>query len=248
MAELRYWKWCDEMLDEAHILCAGSTGSGKSVWVNSMLFTLLTYQPNEKQVILIDPKRVELNGYKKVPHCIGYATEVPDIVNQLCKAVATMESRYTEMQKRGLKKWPGSDIYIVVDEMGDLMLTAPKEVDTLITRIMNLGRAAKVHMWICTQSPSRKTITAAIQLNATGKLALRCNSKIESRQIIEMTGAEELPRYGKGIFRNAEGTRVMDIPYTTESDLSDRIQFWTGKPIMKNESPFNSIKKALHLA
>ena len=120
MAQLHYWGWCDELLGKPHLLIAGSTGSGKSVLINSIMYTLLTYQPNEKQVMLIDPKRVELYGYKRVPHCIGYASETPDIIALLRRACEVMDQRYTEMQKEGKKLYEGSDIYVVIDEFADV--------------------------------------------------------------------------------------------------------------------------------
>lgn len=227
MANLHYWVRCDEMLNKPHILVAGATGSGKSVYINSMLYTLLTYQPTEKQVILIDPKRVELSPYKRVPHCIGYAHENSAILELLRKACGIMESRYEQMERTGLRKWDGGDLYIVIDEFADLMVTMPKQVSPLVQRLVQLGRAAKVHLWLCTQAPNRTVLKANVVLNFTDRIALHCNDKMESRQIIGEAGAETLPRYGKAIYKSPEGMRLMDVPYTEESDLMARIQFWT---------------------
>ena len=227
MAELHYWVRCDEMLSKPHLLVAGATGSGKSVYINSMLYTLLTYQPEEKQVILIDPKRVELSAYKYVPHCVGYAHENSDILALLRKACEVMEKRYEVMERKQLKKWDGGDLYVVIDEFADLMVTMPKQVSPLVQRLAQLGRAAKVHVWLCTQAPNRTVLKANVVLNFTDRIALHCNDKMESRQILGEAGAETLPRYGKGIYKSPEGIRLMDIPYTEESDLVARIQFWT---------------------
>ena len=227
MANLHYWKLCDNMLEKPHILVAGATGSGKSVFINSMLYTMLTYSPRDKQVFLIDPKRVELSPYKYVPHCKGYAHENADILALLRRACEIMERRYEQMERNGLRKWDGADLYVVIDEFADLMVTMPKEVTPLVQRIAQLGRAAKVHIWLCTQAPNRKTIPSNVILNFTDRIALHCNDKIESRQIVGEAGAESLPRYGKGIYKSPEGIRLMDIPMTQESDIVGRIQFWT---------------------
>lgn len=227
MAQLHYWVRCDEMLSVPHVLIAGATGSGKSVMLNSMMYTLLTYQPTEKQVMLIDPKRVELSAYKRVPHCKGYAFENSDILVLLRKACAIMEARYAEMDRKCLKKYDGSDLYIIIDEFADLMVTMPKEVSPLVQRLAQLGRAAKVHVWLCTQAPNRQVLKANVVLNFTDRLALHCNDKMESRQIIGEAGAETLPRYGKGIYKSPEGLRLMDIPYTPDDELANRIRFWT---------------------
>ena len=223
---MHYWTLCDELLDKPHLLISGATGSGKSVMVNSMLYTLLTYQPTEKQVILIDPKRVELSAYKGLPHVKGYAFENADILALLNRAVGIMENRYEVMEKKGLKKWDGYDLYIVIDEFADLMVTMPNEVTPPIQRLAQLGRAAKVHLWICTQAPNRQVLKANVVLNLTDRIALHCNDKMESRQIIGEKGAETLPRYGKGIYKSAEGIRLIDIPFTPDDDINARIQAW----------------------
>ena len=226
MAQLKYWDNCDELLGKPHILIAGSTGSGKSVLINSILYTLLTYKPMEKQLILIDPKRVELYAYKKVPHCIGYASETPDIIALLRRACDGMDKRYAEMQKEGKKMYEGADIYVVIDEFADLMITT-KDAEPLIQRLAQLGRAARYHLIIATQAPNRAVLKANLVLNLTDRIALHCNDPIESKQIIGQKGAEILPRYGKGIYKSPEGMCLMEIPFTEDSEITERINFWT---------------------
>ena len=226
MAQLHYWGNMDELLGKPHVLIAGSTGSGKSVLINSMLYTLLTYQPNEKQLILIDPKRVELYAYKKVPHCIGYASEVPDMVALLRRACDAMDRRYAKMQSDGKKLFEGADVYIVIDEIADLMLMT-KDAEPLIQKLALLGRAARYHLIMATQNPSRKSLPAAIIQNIGDRLALHCNDKIESRQILGQPGAEALPRYGKAIYKSPEGMWLSAVPFTPEEDITARINFWT---------------------
>lgn len=226
MAQLHYWGNCDELLKRPHLLIAGATGSGKSVLINSIMYTLLTYQPNEKQVILIDPKRVELFAYKRVPHCIGYASEVPDMVAQLRQACEMMDRRYAKMQSEGKKLFEGADVYIVIDEIADLMLMT-KEAEPLIQKLALLGRAARYHLIMATQNPSRKSLPAAIIQNIGDRLALHCNDKIESRQILGQPGAEILPRYGKCIYKSPEGMWLCEVPFTHEEKIAERINFWT---------------------
>lgn len=225
MANLHYWVKCDELLTRPHLLVAGATGSGKSVLLNSMLYTLLTYQPHEKKIMLIDPKRVELYAYKRTPHCIGYASELPDIINLLKKACAMMDKRYQEMQRSGLKTYDGPDIYIVIDEFADLMTTT-KDAEMPVQRLAQLGRAARVHLWIATQAPNRTVLKANIMLNLTDRIALHCNDPIESRQILGEKGAETLPEYGKAIYKTSGRVELLTVPYTPEDDLVERIRFW----------------------
>lgn len=226
MAQLHYWKWCDELLTRPHLLVAGATGSGKSVMINSLLYTLLTYSPDEKQVMLIDPKRVELSAYKGIPHVKAWAAENSDILALLTRAVDIMNNRYAVMEKHDMQLWEGYDLYIVIDEFADIMVTMPNEVTPLIQRLAQLGRAAKVHLWICTQAPNRQVLKANVILNMTDRIALHCNDRMESRQIIGEKGAELLPEYGKGIYKNPKGLRLVDIPFTPKEDVRERIAFW----------------------
>ena len=226
MANLHYWSNCDELLERPHVLIAGSTGSGKSVLLNSMIYTLLTYGPGEKQMMLIDPKRVELYSYKRVPHCMGYASETPDIIALLRKACEVMDERYRAMQPAGVKLFNGPDLYIVIDEFADMMIMS-KDAEPLVQRLAQLGRAARVHLWIATQAPNRAVLQANIVLNMTDRVALHCNDKMESRQIIGQPGAETLPDYGKAIYKRSGKLLLMDVPMTPEADLVERVNFWT---------------------
>jgi len=225
MAKLEYNAICDELLGRPHVLIAGSTGSGKSVLINSILYTLLTYQPTDKQIVLIDPKRVELYAYKKLPHCIGYASETSDTIALLNKMCTVMDKRYSELQRQGKKMYEGSDIYVIIDEFADLMITT-KDAEPLIQRLAQLGRAARVHLIIATQAPNRAVLKANIMLNLNDRIALHCNDAIESRQILGRKGAEILPRFGQAIYKSPEKIYIMDVPYTEETKLTERINFW----------------------
>jgi len=225
MAQLHYWGNCDELLKRPHLLIAGATGSGKSVLINSIMYTLLTYSPAEKQVILIDPKRVELSDYKRLPHCLGFASETPDIIALLKRACSAMDERYKVMEAQHRKMYEGADVYVVIDEFADLMITT-KEAEPLIQRLAQLGRACRYHLIIATQAPNRQVLKAGILLNLSDRIALHCNDKIESRQILGQAGAEQLPQYGKCIYKSNGNLTLMQVPLTPDEDLMERINFW----------------------
>lgn len=183
----------------AHTLIGGCTGSGKSVLINS--FIGYAYQNfKSDRFIFIDPKRVELAKYKDTRPCFLYASENIDIINALKKGVDVMEMAYREMQARGLNESDKGHLFIVIDELADLM--TQKDVRAVIfpmlQRIAQLGRAAHIHLICATQAPSRKVIPAELTLNFTMRIALRCATAIESKQVLNgLDGAEELPKYGE---------------------------------------------------
>lgn len=183
----------------AHTLIGGCTGSGKSVLINS--FIGYCYQNfKSDRFIFIDPKRVELIKYRDTRPCWLYASENVDIINALKKAIDLMESIYRDMQARGLNESDKGHLYIVIDELADLM--TQKDVRAVIfptlQRIAQLGRAAHIHLICATQAPSRKVIPAELTLNFTMRIALRCATAIESKQVLNgFDGAEMLPKYGE---------------------------------------------------
>ena len=177
----------DEIIRSPHVLIAGMTGSGKSVLVNQLIDHI------DGGLILIDLKKVELIDHK--PQALAYADEPKEAVRLLRQCLDGIERRYEKMQIKGIKLWEGSDIWVVIDELADLMVTKRKEVEPLLTRIGQIGRAAKVHLLMATQQPSAKIIPTSIKLNCE-RVALHCMTSAQSRQIIEMSGAEELPQYG----------------------------------------------------
>ncbi len=192
----------NDLLDQKHLLIAGATGSGKSVVIEGMLFCLaysnLGDVPGGKNCILIDPKRVELSQWKKIPHCIGYASEPGAIVNALLDLMGICESRYIQMQSEGIKKYNGSDIYLFIDEFADLMTTNKKETAPIIQRLAQIGRAANIHIVLATQTPISKILPTEIKCNFDARLGLRTRSAQDSRNILDMAGLENLPPFGKG--------------------------------------------------
>ena len=222
------WKLCDDILDGVHCLIAGTTGSGKSVLINSIIYSALISAPSEKQFILCDPKIVELSKYKKLPHVLRYESDAAGIISALDYAADIMRQRYKAMDAAGSVRFSdGPEIYIVIDEIADLMLSAASKAFTRkLQEILQIGRAAGLHAILSTQAPSRAVVPAVIQLNCPQRVALRCASAIESRQITNAAGAELLPDYGKGIFYNNGRMQRVDIPLTPAEDIAARVAFW----------------------
>lgn len=213
-----------EIMHAPHTLIAGTTGSGKSVLLNHIMHDILICDaPSICEFILIDPKRTELGEYRKLPHTVRYATETKDVLNVLDLTIREMERRLKTAQRRGTKTADTfRALYIIIDELADLMICPERRaVQTKLQRILQLGRAAKIHVIAATQAPNRAVIPAALVLNFTNRIALRCLNSIESRQIINRAGAELLPQYGKGIYLNQCGV-YSEITIPPEDDAARR--------------------------
>ena len=201
-----------------HLLVAGSTGSGKSVCINSIIVSILMrYKPNEVKLVLVDPKKVELTNYNGIPHLLCPVVSDPKKASLTLQRVVTeMDNRfqtfsdeevknitgYNEMIEKYNKKHPESPqnkmpyIVVIIDELADLMLVASKEVEDSITRITQLARAAGIHLIVATQRPSTDVITGLIKNNIPSRIAFAVASQIDSRTILDQRGAERL--LGKG--------------------------------------------------
>lgn len=206
----------------AHTLIAGTTGSGKSVLLNTVLYSLIKANIIEGQTsnfIMIDPKRVELKLYRNCPVCWRYVTEPEQVPGALDYAIEIMEDRYTNMPG---KEYQGSHIYIVIDELADILST-PGVLERIV-KIGRLGRAAHIHLLMCTQDPSRTTLSAQIMQNITTSVALRCKDVTESKQIIRTSGAENLPKHGKAIVSDPDGYHTIKIPFTPDEDIQELLE------------------------
>ena len=202
-----------------HLLVAGSTGSGKSVCINSFIVSILMRsKPDEVKLILVDPKKVELSMYNGVPHLLAPVVTDPQKANiALKKMVVEMERRYDEFEKSGTKNIAGYNAYvdkknenlpesehlkkmpyivIIIDELADLMLVAAKEVQDSIMRITQMARAAGMHLIVATQRPSTDVITGVVKANIPSRIAFAVSSGIDSRTILDSQGTEKL--LGKG--------------------------------------------------
>lgn len=216
----------DDMTRQPHLLIAGATGSGKSVIVNGIITTLLYRHPSAAKLILIDPKRVELSPYKNIPHTVRYASEPKEMVSALLYAMEIVEIRYKAMQKSGERKYSGGDLYVIIDEFADLMTTNRRVVAPIIQRLAQVGRAAKVHIILCTQTPIAKVIPTEIKCNFDSRVGLRTRSAQDSRNIIGYTGLETLPQFGQGIYMTPTGDTKYVMPYVTEDEQKRLIKFW----------------------
>ena len=205
-----------ELSKMPHLLIAGSTGSGKSVCVNSMLMSLLyKYSPDEVRMVLIDPKSVEFDMYNGIPHLlVPVVCEPKKAAGALQWAVSEMLKRYEMLKQRSVRNIDGYNrlaektgefeklcrIVIVIDEMADLMIASPKEVEDAIFRLAAMARAAGMHMVLATQRPSVDVITGTIKSNIPSRIAFAVSSQVDSRTILDEGGAENLIGYGDMLY------------------------------------------------
>ena len=214
-----------------HLLIAGTTGSGKSVCINTIILSLLyKYTPEKCNLILIDPKMLELSAYEGIPHLLcPVITEAKKATAALGWAVKEMESRYKLMTNVGVKNIDGYNskhkkhmpyIIVIVDEMSDLMLIAGKEIENYIQRLSQMARAAGIHIIMATQRPSVDVITGTIKANFPTRISFQVSSKIDSRTILGEQGAEQLLGKGDMLFMSS-ANRIIRIhgPYVSENEI-----------------------------
>ncbi len=222
------WEDALVMLDSAHALIAGATGSGKSTTFHALMWTALSASPARRQFILIDTKRgVELKRYRSLPHTIRFAKTTEEALSALRYAEQVMEARLGEMDKTDATMYEGTDLYIVVDELAHLLQNGGQEALRILTTISQLGRAARVHEILATQDPSRKVLAAQLVKNMTCCLGLRCKDSIDSRQVIGRSGCELLPRHGVGILAEGADFRHIGLPLISEEEQAERIAWWS---------------------
>ena len=221
------------LADRPHLLVAGATGSGKSVALNGIIESLLmTESPFHVQFVLIDPKKVELSQYEHLPHTARYASEHPDIVRALQWSVEETERRFSEMQNRSIKEYDGPHLYVVIDELADLMVSIKKETLPLLQRLAQIGRAARVHCICCTQNVLAITIPTVLKCNFSTILGLRTANKQQSRFLIAEGGCEMLPdpkREGKGygFLRDGADLEKIFIYKYPDEQIENTIAWWT---------------------
>lgn len=227
----QYYSLYADMLKQPHLLIAGATGSGKSVVINGILYTALYNSPAAVELILIDPKRVELIDYAQLPHTLKYASEPGDMVQALEHGKEIMERRFQNMAKRHIKEWDRGHVYIIIDELADLMLTNRKQVQPLLQRIAQLGRAARVHIIAATQCPLAKVIPTEIKANFDSRLGLRTASQQDSRNIIGVKGCEWLPdpqieHRAQGWYKHGCTCDLWNLPKQDPEDIAQMIAYW----------------------
>ena len=226
-----------DMLKQTHLLIVGATGSGKSVVINGIIHTALFHCPNKNSFVLIDPKRVELSEYKNLPHTLLYASEPYSIVSALETVMNEIENRYRVMQRNNVRNWDRfialypnkgycENLYVIIDELADLMTTNKKQVLPLIQRIAQIGRAANVHIIAATQCPLSTVIPTALKVNFDSRVGLRTRSAQDSRNILGFNGCEELPRYGYGYYMTPELTDLFEFHMYDNAERQRVINHW----------------------
>ena len=240
--------WTDLAL-MPHALVAGTTGSGKSGCINSMLCSILLHSsPNDVRLVLVDPKRVELNHYERLPHLLTPVVTNPRMAaNVLANLIGEMESRYEVMEEararslvelnRTRKKTgeaPLPHILCVIDELADLMMVAPAEVEDSIIRLAQKSRAVGIHLVLATQRPSTDVITGTIKVNIPARIAFAVASQVDSRVILDQGGAESLLGQGDMLFRPVGTSRLQRIQggFVTEEEIAKIVRHWArqGEP------------------
>lgn len=243
-----------------HLLIAGATGTGKSVAINSLIISLLYRNtPQDVKFILVDPKRVELNLYNGIPHLLTPSiVDADKAVNALKWAVAEMERRYkllADAGKRNMGEYNEKTelrvpyIVIVVDELADLMSVAQQDVEAAIVRLAQMARAVGIHLVLATQRPSVEVITGLIKANITSRVAFAVASQIDSRTILDSSGAEKLLGNGDMLFISAEFTKPRRIQgaFIGEKEVRKVVDFFKGQTgaVIYNEEVIEKPKKPL---
>lgn len=222
-----------------HVLIAGSTGSGKSVAINTFMCSMLfRASPAEVKFILVDPKRVELTGYNDIPHLLTpVIVEPKKVVSALKWACAEMDNRYKRLAEAGVKNLDAYNelagfqalpsIVIIIDELADIMLFAPAEVEESITRIAQMARAVGIHLVLATQRPSVDVITGLIKANVPTRIAFNVSSMMDSRVILDSPGAEKLLGKGDMLYvppDQAKPTRIQGT-FVSEAEIHKLVDF-----------------------
>ncbi|NLJ33124.1 MAG: DNA translocase FtsK [Firmicutes bacterium] len=228
-----------------HLLIAGATGAGKSVYLNSLLASLLfRAKPDEVKLILIDPKRVELSVYNPLPHLLTPVVFEPQkAAAALCWLVEEMENRYDLFAQRGVRDIGGYNrsllakdqadlflpyIVVIIDELSDLMFVAPGEVEDAICRLAQMARAAGIHLVIATQRPTVDVITGLIKANIPSRISFAVSSQTDSRTILDMGGAEKLLGKGDMLFLPAGRLKPLRVQgaFVSDKEVEKLVCFW----------------------
>ncbi|HET8924458.1 MAG TPA: DNA translocase FtsK [Candidatus Acidoferrum sp.] len=244
-----------ELAAMPHLLIAGSTGTGKSVFINSLMMSILyKASPDEVKMVLVDPKRLELNLYENIPHLIAPVVTDPKIAsNVLRNATREMENRLKLLAQRGVRNIdqynrtfkkeqslslfdnleetehkPLPYLVIVIDELADLMMVDTNTVEESITRLAQMARAVGIHLILATQRPSVDVITGLIKANFPARISFRVASKVDSRTILDSNGSESLLGKGDMLYLPAGSARLHRIhgPLVTEDEITSVCDFW----------------------
>ena len=221
-----------------HLLIAGATGAGKSVAINTILASLLyNATPEEVRLLMVDPKRIELSGYEGIPHLLHPVVVEPKLASRaLMWAVREMERRYKLLEEAKVKSFDSYNevseeklpyIVIIVDELADLMMVASKDVEASIARLAQMARAAGMHLILATQRPSVDVLTGLIKANFPTRISFKVSSKVDSRTILDTSGAEHLLGLGDMLYlaNGAPGLKRIHGAYISEKETEALIDF-----------------------
>ena len=232
-----------DLAEMPHLLVAGTTGSGKSVMLNSLLTSLLlTTDPRRVKMVLVDPKRVELAPFGQIPHLITpVVTDVKKAANALSWAVAEMERRYEVLEKMGVRSLDGYNdraetpmpyVVVVIDELADLMMAAAAKVEDAVIRLAQKARAVGIHLVVATQRPSVDVITGMIKANIPSRVAFAVSSQVDSRVILDSAGAEALLGMGDMLYKPVSASRTSRVQgaFITESEVGQVVSACRTEP------------------
>jgi S-DNA-T family DNA segregation ATPase FtsK/SpoIIIE len=226
-----------------HVLIAGTTGSGKSVCVNSIITSFLLFNtPDDLRLVLVDPKRVELTGYNGIPHLLGpVVVEMDRVIGALQWMTREMDKRYhmfaqagsrniidynAKMKVQGQKRLPY--LVIIIDELADLMMIAPDETEKTITRLAQLARATGIHMILATQRPSVDVVTGLIKANFPARIAFAVASNTDSRVILDQPGAERLLGRGDMLYQSPDAPAAARLQgvFVSDNEIHKLVEYW----------------------
>ena len=225
------FKLYSSMLNQSHLLIAGATGSGKSVLINSILSTALLDSPAAYRLVLLDPKMTELFQWEHLPHTIRYSYEQDEMIKSLRETVEIMESRLRFLRQNGERLWTGAQVLVVIDELADLLTTNKVEVAPLLQRIMQLGRAAGIHVIAGTQCLLASVLPTPIKVNFPAVVCLRVATKQQSRFICDKTGAELFPDpktegMALAFFRTGANIKQFEVYRVPEEEQKRLVSWW----------------------
>lgn len=229
----RVYRLYAELANRPHLLIAGATGSGKSVTVNGIIYSLLASKaPSECGLVLLDPKKVELMQYARLPHTRRYASEPEEMIDALQYALDETMRRFSEMQKAGAKEYSGPDLYVIIDELADLMVSMKDKALPPLQRLAQIGRAAKVHVIACSQNVMAVTIPTVLKCNFPAILGLRTATAAQSRYLIAVKGCETLPdpkKAGRGLGYLRDGADLIrcELYMYSEAEINQLIDYWS---------------------
>mgnify|MGYP003681890306 CR=1 FL=1 len=248
----------DDLAKLPHLLIAGATGAGKSVCINALIACLLCRNtPKDLRLLMVDPKRVELSAYSGIPHLIApVVVDTGRVVGILQWVTREMERRYKVFAKvssrnidaynelalaRGETKMPF--IVVFIDELADLMLVTPDEVERLICRIAQMARATGIHLVIATQRPSVDVVTGLIKANFPARLSFAVSSQIDSRVVLDTPGAEKLLGSGDALYMAPDSPKLIRIQgcYVSDAELQRLVSFWKGQLAQSMQEKFLGI-------